>query len=141
MGDHLTMIVDSTPFPIQRPKDPFIQSKFYNGKFKKHIIKYEMAISWNDYKIVWKSNAYLGSVHDITISRNSELLDSMLRGEVVFADKGYVGNSRFWTPFKGILQNSSQYEWSVWVSKRRIVVEHLFSKNKMVCLYEPKMKE
>ena len=95
VDDHLTMIVDSTPCPIQRPKDPFIQSKFYNGKFKKHIIKYEMEISWNDHKIVWVSNAYPGSVHDITILRNSGLLDSMLPGEVALADKGYVGNSRF----------------------------------------------
>ena len=68
----VTMIVDSTECPIQRPCK-VLQEIFYSGKKKKHTLKYEIGVSIQTGLIVWIGGGMTGSTHDLTIARN-ELL-------------------------------------------------------------------
>lgn len=109
--------LDVTRTKIPRPwnkKDIFANRRmkfFWSGKDKFHALKYEVIVSLGKYcKIVYISGSWAGSVHDITIARQSSLL-KLENGEKVVADLGYIGQDyQIITPlenttFQNALQN------------------------------------
>lgn len=68
-----------------------------------------------------------GSVHDLTITRLGGLLDLLLDHEFVLADKGYIGEFKIITPFKGKPVNllPVQLEINLWLGSIRWLVEHI----------------
>lgn len=119
-------IVDTTECEIETPS--LYEWEFYSGKSKQHSLKYEVAIDVQGSKILWVNGPYKGSIHDVTIFRD-KLVKELKVGEVVLADKGYVGESSCCCPFKPpknpdqIFFNSKHY-------KVRQVIERLFSRFK-----------
>ena len=118
--------MDATECPIQRPSDNEIQRLYYSGKQKRHTIKYEVAITWtgsSDYRIVWVSRPVPGSVHDLKLARMG-WMKNLLPEEKVLADKGYIGESCFVTPFKNPTYEY-QFEANQAIGRARIFVEHV----------------
>ena len=50
--------------------------------------------------IVWFYGGLPGSIHDLDVARQSAILTLLLLEDFIMADKGYIGDSRFITPFK-----------------------------------------
>jgi hypothetical protein len=85
---YCSISVDGIDFKTQEPY-PF-NSKWMSHKYKGAALKYEVAISIYSGDIVWVYGPHRGSKHDLSIFREKLkfLLDD---GEMVEADKGYVG--------------------------------------------------
>ena len=84
-----TMTVDGTDFRVQQ--STVFDTKWYSHKFKGPGLRYEVAVSINGGDIVWTNGPFpCGRWPDITIFR-SGLMDNLLPGERVEADRGYRG--------------------------------------------------
>jgi hypothetical protein len=98
------MIINMTLYglecPIQRPLDNIIQRQYYSGKSRRHTIKYEIGIQFITGKIVWLAGGVPGSVHDLSMVRESGLIELLLPQEMILADLGYIGEDCFLHPFK-----------------------------------------
>ena len=89
---HVKATVDGTDCQIEEPT-PFTPVR-YSHKFKGSGIRYELALSLFDDKIVSVTGPYpCGKYPDMTISR-SFLLKQLDDGEKVIADKGCRGEPR-----------------------------------------------
>ena len=94
------MIVDSTFIAIPEPYDSDQRKAYYHLKSPtNYAIKVQIACDFN-YQIVHVSECYRGSVHDITILRESGLLEHVNDSVRIIADKGYVGEDYVVTPRK-----------------------------------------
>jgi DDE superfamily endonuclease len=83
------MTVDGTDFRIQEPQ-PF-STKWFTKKFNGPGLRYEVAVSIRGGDIVHTNGPFeCGRWPDIAIFRNN-LIDKLLPGEMVEADKGYRG--------------------------------------------------
>ena len=106
------MILDVTDLQIEKPnfppelKDSSLKEKWdwlrtwYSHKFNKYGIKYEIGIHVITGKIVWVHGPFRGGVHDLNIFRD-KLIGLLSPGEMILADKGYVGSISIITPTKG----------------------------------------
>jgi hypothetical protein len=88
---------DFTECPIWQPT--LYEWEYYSPKMKTHTLKYELAISMKDHKIVWINGPYKGSVHDSTIVRE-KFLAILEDNETALTDKGYIGVPQMACPFK-----------------------------------------
>jgi hypothetical protein len=69
-----SLILDGTDCPIARPAQD-VQREFYTGKTKKHCIKYEVGVHPHTGALVWVGGPFPGRTHDITMTRQSGLLN------------------------------------------------------------------
>lgn len=85
-------------------------------KHKSHVLKYEVAINLTNSLIVWIHGYFEGSTHDLSIAR-TYLVQALQPGESLLADKAYIGDPHFRTPFKdyGNL-TPEQLKWNYQVS-------------------------
>lgn len=125
----LKMALDATECPIVRPLDWNTQHEYYSGKKKKHTIKYEVRVTLSTGRIVWMTGGLPGSVHDITMARNSGILNQLLPGELILADKEYIGEDYFVTPFKNPSTNE-EWTWNHFIHTTRVIVENIYSRIK-----------
>ena len=87
---HHKLIIDSTPITIPEPSDSDQRKTYYYGKSStNYAIKVQIACDF-DHRIVHVSYCYRGSTHDITILRNSGLLDYVEESVQIIADKKYI---------------------------------------------------
>jgi hypothetical protein len=105
------LILDGTDLPILKPSVPFelrhlpkeswdwLRS-WHSHKFNKYAIKYELGVHVKTGRIVWFHGAFRGGMHDLNIFR-SKLLPLLEPGEMILADRGYVGSMSIITPTKG----------------------------------------
>src|SRR5689334_19892789 len=94
------MALDTTECPIQKPLDYNIQKEYYSGKAGTHTIKYEVGTEIHSGQFIWIYGHVPGSIHDIQIARASGILNLLLEGEFIMADKAYIGESQFITAVK-----------------------------------------
>jgi hypothetical protein len=97
----INLIIDTTLCLIERPIDNEVQHLFYNGKHKKHGIKYEMAVNYRTGLISWIFGGVPGSVHDAKIFYEGGLSELLNPFEYYFGDKAYKWLPHFITPIKG----------------------------------------
>lgn len=94
------LIVDSTFIAIHQPEDSEIRKTYYHAKSSTNYgFKVQVACDFN-HRIVHVSESYKGSVHDITILRESGLLEYTEEDVQIIADKGYIGEQYVITPKK-----------------------------------------
>ena len=74
---------------------------FFSPKHAIHCLKYEVAVHWKTGRLHWVAGGVFGSCHDLTLARNSGLLQLLLDGEYMLTDKGDIGESQLLCPFKG----------------------------------------
>ncbi|CAF3663992.1 unnamed protein product [Rotaria sordida] len=97
------LIVDSTSIAIPEPSDSNQRKAYCYGKSStNYAIKVQIACDFNHH-IVHVSDCYRGSTHDITILRNSGLLDYVEESLQIIADKGYIGEEYVITPKKNLM--------------------------------------
>ena len=83
----VTFIVDGIECGIAKPVDPIEEHAWYSNKKGGHSIKYEVVTSISSGRIKWISGGISGALHDVTLSRNSGLLDAIPPGELGIADR------------------------------------------------------
>lgn len=94
---NVKMIIDSTFLPLPRSKR---ESKLYHMKSPtKAAVKYELACDLS-HQIISVSAAVDGSVHDLTLTKKSGVLNQLPENAKAVADKGYCGNRKIVSPFK-----------------------------------------
>jgi hypothetical protein len=85
-----TLIVDSTFIAIDQPEDSEQRKTYYHAKSPtNYAFKTQIACDFH-HRIVHVSKFYQGSVHDITILRESDLLEHTQEHVQIIADKGYI---------------------------------------------------
>ena len=126
-NDLQLLIVDATEQRIERPKN---QRDYYSGKKHAHTIKTEI-ITDHKGRILRVSKPYEGRVHDFNIRKTEGPLPAV----PILADSGYQGlqnehSARVILPKKkpknGSLGDIEKAE-NKKLSRRRIVVEHVFA--------------
>ena len=122
------MVVDVTECAIQTP-NIFVQRVFYSGKSKQHSLKYEVGVELSRGTFVWFYGGCPGSYNDLTILRQSSLLDRLEPGEFLLGDKIYVGEPQVLTAFKAPQTEMERTINSVFY-RHRIIVENSFARIK-----------
>ncbi|CAF3121603.1 unnamed protein product [Rotaria sp. Silwood2] len=85
------LIVDSTFIAIHQPEDSDQRKAYYHAKSPtNYAFKIQITCDFN-HRIVHVSKYYQGSVHDITVLRESGLLEHIEEHVQIIADKGYIG--------------------------------------------------
>ena len=101
-----------------------VQEVFYSGKAGMHTIKYEIWTELQTGLFVWIFGGIPGSVHDLSMARISTILDQILPGEFILADKGYIGENHFITPLKKPTNEEEEQEYNSFIYSKRIIVEN-----------------
>jgi len=139
------LVIDAKEQRVQRPRGydesgNSLQKPFYSGKKKAHTLKTQVAVSPEGvFQYVGKSVP--GSIHDLTLLRQSDLLYRVEKTDGVMMDKGYEGIQTFdpkepdkngpphpyHLPHKakrGHPLTDEQKAFNAHLAKYRIVVEH-----------------
>ena len=124
-------LLDAIEIQIQRPTKK--QRKFYSGKKKHHMMKFEVITSANG-KILNISKGYSGRTHDFKIRKMSEHLP---REAVVLADSGYQGLQKIHpttiSPHKRRRKcplSPEQKAHNTALFSKRVTIEHVFAQLK-----------
>jgi hypothetical protein len=97
---HHKLIVDSTCIAIPEPSDSDQRKAHYHGKSSTNYgLKVQIACDFN-HRIVHVSECCRGSVHNITLLRQSGLLEYAEESVQIISDKGYIGEEYVITPKK-----------------------------------------
>ena len=123
------MVVDVTECPLEHPSNFDFQRVIYSGRYHQHSLKYEVGVELNSGLFVWFQGAYPGSWNDLTIIRSSGLLELLEVGELILADKIYVGEPQIITPFKAP-KDEIEREMNSIIYSYRIIVENSLSRIK-----------
>jgi len=105
------------------------QRHLYSGRTKHHCIKYEVGVEPLTGKFVWFSGAWPGSYNDLTIIRMSGILKQLQIGEMIMADKAYIGERQILTAFRNP-QGRIELCVNKAVYRRRIIVENSLNRVK-----------
>ncbi|CAF2788213.1 unnamed protein product [Rotaria sp. Silwood2] len=98
--EHHKLIANSTFIAIPQPGDSTQRKAYYHAKrTTNYALKVQIACDFH-HRIVHVSECYKGSVHDITILRESGLLEHVNDSVQIIADKGYIGEEYVVTPRK-----------------------------------------
>ncbi|CAF1359039.1 unnamed protein product [Rotaria sordida] len=96
--EHHKLIVDSASIAAPQPHDSQQRKAYLHSKSAtNYAFKVQIACDFN-HRIVHVSECYRGSIHDITILRESGLLERVDNSVQIIADKGYVGEDYVVTP-------------------------------------------
>lgn len=129
-------IVDSTERPVQRPKKPKVQEKYYSGKKKKHAVKNHILVNPKTKKILSVSKTVEGKLHDKKLLEKDPIILKVPPGSTGMGDSAYEGMNKvhpwikFVTPKKkprGRKLTESEKETNTAISSIRTKVEHPFA--------------
>jgi hypothetical protein len=83
--------------------------------------------------LCWVGGPFPGAMHDLTMTRMGGLLDLLADHEFVMADKGYIGEFKIITPFKGRPHQllPVQLFWNNYIGSMRWIVEHIIGRLKI----------
>ena len=146
----LPVVIDAKEQRLQRPKNPKtspsreeeetghaananVQKPYYSGKKKCHTLKTQIGVRPDGTIVAVSESVPGGANHDLTLLRQSGLLDRLDTGEAAMMDKGYDGITHdypattLYLPFKARRNHpltDEQKAYNRFLSKYRIVVEH-----------------
>jgi hypothetical protein len=123
------LVVDSTFLILPHNSNATERKTYYHMKSPtRQALKWQLAVS-TDGEPFHISNVVHGSMADVTLVRESGLLDRLSSGTRILGDKGYVGEDQIVTPQKkprlAELKEEDKKENKVKNSKR-VVVENCF---------------
>jgi hypothetical protein len=87
----LAVILDTFEQRVQRPRDRTEADRYYSGKQKRHTLKAQVAIDERDGRIVDLPPSVRGPTADITLLKESGLLERLPDGVGALGDLAYVG--------------------------------------------------
>lgn len=132
----VVLVIDAKEQRTQRPKsdtDTDRQKPYYSGKKKTHTLKNQVAVQPSGKIGAVSASVPGGANHDLTLLRDSRLLDNLSQDEAAMMDKGYDGitkdypNLTCYLPHKarrGHPLTLPQKAYNRFLSSYRIVVEH-----------------
>lgn len=135
------LVIDAKEQRVQRPRNKQDddgnlddrQKPYYSGKKKTHTLKSQIAVRPDGLIEAVSESVPGGANHDITVLRQSNLLDELEENEAAMMDKGYDGikndypDTRIYQPFKARRNHpltDEQKAYNRFLSGYRIVVEH-----------------
>jgi hypothetical protein len=87
----LAVIVDTFEQRVQRPRDRTEADTYYSGKKKQHTVKSQVAVDERDGRIGDVSPSVRGPTADLTLLKQSGLLERLPEGVGLLGDLAYVG--------------------------------------------------
>lgn len=87
----LAVLIDSFEQRVQRCKDRQQADAYYSGKKKQHTLKSQVAIDETTGKIVDIAPSVCGSTADVTLLKQSGVLERLPEGVGALGDLGYLG--------------------------------------------------
>lgn len=87
----LGVVIDSFEQPVQRPRQRPEADTWYSGKKKRHTIKSQIAVDRHSGEIVEVGPSVKGPTADITLLKDSGILERLPRGVSAEGDLAYVG--------------------------------------------------
>lgn len=142
-------IVDGTERPVGRSRDSKIQEQFYSGKRKDHTVKNVVCIDPHTRHITGVTDTCLGKTHDLEVFRSDRVFLKIPRGSVCLADSGFQGIDHPFlkpiTPYKRVRGHGDlspeQKATNNALSKRRVLVEHVFAHLKKYKILSEPLRE
>ncbi len=143
----LSVIVDSFEQRVQRPHERAEADRWYSGKKKMHTIKSQVAVDVHSGKFCDISNSVRGPTADITLLKDSRLLERVPPDVGVEGDLAYGGIADLHptglggTPRRKPRSKERPIEdvrFNTAFSRRRIIVEHQIARLRIYeCLAQP----
>jgi hypothetical protein len=87
----LAVVIDSFEQKVQRPKDSAVRDDWYSHKQRSHTTKSQIAVDEETGRIVDVSASVTGRIHDLTLLKQSRLLERLPEGVGGLGDLGYQG--------------------------------------------------
>jgi len=127
----LSLVIDGTECPINRPSNNETQRLYYSGKKKQHTIKYIVGCDINTGKILFVDGSYPGSYHDMKIATLSQITDKLPSNEYILADKAYIGDQNIIVPFKrNDIVMDEQVFINSFINQVRVIIENVYGRMK-----------
>jgi transposase len=129
----LAVIIDSFEQRVQRPKDRTEADGYYSGKKRQHTLKSQVTVDEETGEVVDISDSVPGPTADITLLKQSGVLERLPDGVGGIGDLAYVGADKllegcpFGTPRRkprGKARPPEDIAFNRAFSRRRITVEH-----------------
>jgi hypothetical protein len=87
----LAVLIDTFEQRVQRPQEPEVADTYYSGKKKQHTLKSQVAVDETSGLFVDVSESVPGPTADITLLKQSGLLERLPDGVSAVGDLAYVG--------------------------------------------------
>jgi len=87
----LAVIIDTFEQKVQRCKDPKQADTYFSGKKKQHTLKPQVAVNEHDGTLCDVSESVVGPTADLTLLKQSGLLERLPKGVGAIGDLAYVG--------------------------------------------------
>jgi len=132
----VALVIDAKEQRVRRPQSSKEQDKqkpYYSGKKKAHTLKTQVAVNPQGRFQAISQSVPGGANHDLTLLRDSKLLDTLDNDEASMMDKGYDGirntypDKVIYHPHKARRNHpltDEQKAYNRHLSRYRIVVEH-----------------
>jgi hypothetical protein len=134
--ENVSLIIDGTDCPIDRPTELEDRLKYSSGRPKENThgrynFKYTLACQIVSGKICALLDPEPGKVADIQGLRNGEKVLIVFAEEIFLADKGYQGHWKCLSPFKGTSISPSQEAFNQVLASVRILIECVINRVKI----------
>ena len=143
----LSVVIDSFEQRVQRPTERAEADRWYSGKKKMHTIKSQVAVDVHSGRFCDISDSVRGPTADITLLKESGVLERLPEGVGAEGDLAYVGIAELHptglgaTPRRkprGKERPAGDGEYNRAFSRRRIIVEHAIGRLRpYACLSQP----
>jgi len=87
----LAVLIDTFEQRVQRPKERAAADTYYSGKKKLHTLKSQVAVDEVTGEVVDVADSVRGPTHDLTLCRESGVLERLPPGVGALGDLAYVG--------------------------------------------------
>lgn len=87
----LAVIIDTFEQRVQRPRDRQIADRYYSGKKKQHTLKSQLAVNEESGEICDVADSHPGPTADLSVLRQSGVLDRLPEGVGGIGDLAYIG--------------------------------------------------
>ena len=135
----LAGIIDTFEQPIERPQDRAQADTFYSGKKKRHTLKVQVVVDEETGQIIDVSGSYPGPTSDMTVLKDSGVMDRLPPGLGLLGDLAYLGMDKLSpavaaaTPRRkprGKPRPEEDIAYNREFSRRRVKVEHSIGRMK-----------
>ena len=133
----LAVVVDTFEQAVQRPKRAAERAAWYSGKKRSHTIKTQVTVDENTGWIAAMSDSVEGRSADITLLRQSQVLERLPPGVACLGDTAYQGIAKLhpsgFSPCKRLGRNApplsdEQIAYNHAFACRRIIVENIINR-------------
>jgi hypothetical protein len=129
----LVVVIDTFEQRVQRPRDRDEADKLYSGKKKQHTLKSQVAVDEENGRVVDIGDSALGPEADLTVLKNSQLMNRLPEGVGGIGDSAYQGIAKLHPDGlgasprkkpKGQPRSEEDKAYNSAFSSRRIIVEN-----------------